>query len=125
VSGDRVLLDTHILLWVLNEADRLSLHHRTILAEDPTLVVSAVSIWEIAIKSTLGKLAVKGDVLDTVRSRNAEFLSITPKHAAYVARVPRLHGDPFDRLLVAQAICEGLPLMSVDSRLQEYGVEIV
>ncbi len=125
MSGDRVLLDTHILLWILDQADRLSHHHRTILAEDPILVVSAVSIWEIAIKSTLGKLAVKGDVLEAIRSRNAEFLSITPEHAAYVARVPRLHGDPFDRLLVAQAICEGLPLMSVDSRLQEYGVEIV
>jgi PIN domain nuclease of toxin-antitoxin system len=125
VSGDRILLDTHILLWALNEPERLSAHHRALLAEDAIVVVSAVSIWEIAIKSTLGKLTLNADILDTVRSRNAELLSITPDHAAYVARVPRLHGDPFDRLLVAQAICEGLPLMSVDAQLREYGVEIV
>jgi PIN domain nuclease of toxin-antitoxin system len=121
VSGERVLLDTHILLWILSDADKLSVQHRTLLAENPTLVVSAVSIWEIAIKSSLGKLTVEGDILETVRGRNAELVSITAEHAARVAHIARLHGDPFDRLLVAQALCEGLPLMTADGQLREYG----
>jgi PIN domain nuclease of toxin-antitoxin system len=125
VSGERVLLDTHILLWILSDADKLSVQHRAVLAENPTLVVSAVSIWEIAIKSSLGKLTVEGDVLETVRRRNAELLSITAEHAARVAQIPRLHADPFDRLLVSQALCEGLQVMTVDGQLQEYGVDLV
>jgi len=123
VSG-HYLLDTHVLLWLMSEPERLAPRHRKILGDNPVFVVSAVSVWEIAIKSSIGRLKINGDLLATVRSHSSRFLPITEEHAAGVERLPRHHGDPFDRLLVSQAMIEKLPLMTSDRRLKDYGVTL-
>ena len=125
MSRRRVLLDTHVLIWLLHDPAKLSARHRKALADDPLLVVSAVSMWEIALKTALNRLIIEADLLETVRQHDAEWLSITPEHAAAVATIPRLHGDPFDRLLVAQATCESLPLMTSDRLMRGYDVALI
>ncbi len=88
-------------------------------------VVSAVTIWEAAIKRGLGKLEAPGDLLPQLEGAGVELLPITARHAELVAVLPLHHRDPFDRLLVAQATLEGLALVSDDEVLRRYDVEIV
>jgi PIN domain nuclease of toxin-antitoxin system len=118
------LLDTHILLWALTEPDRLPADARTEL-ENPSLDAwfSAVSIWEIAIKSsgpradfTVDPQVVRRELLDLGFIE----LAVTGAHAAAVATLPPIHRDPFDRLLVAQATLEGLPLVTHDATVARY-----
>ncbi len=119
-----LLLDTHLLLWAAGAPERLPLAARRAI-EDPAeaLVFSAASLWEVAIKSGLGRADF--DVSPSLLRRGllengyAE-LAITGRHAATVATLPPLHRDPFDRILVAQAQVEGLPLMTADSVLGQY-----
>lgn len=88
------------------------------------LLVSAASVWEIAIKRRLGKLDVPDDLLDVLRDEGFESLSITSAHAWGVGQLALSeHRDPFDRLLVAQALLEGLPIISADEQLDRYGVQ--
>jgi PIN domain nuclease of toxin-antitoxin system len=106
----RVLLDTHVLLWILVEPSRLDEETReTIEADAEEVLFSAASIWEIAIKSRLGRadFAVEpGEIADAARDSGYTELPIDAKAAALVAELPLLHRDPFDRLLVAQAMTE-------------------
>jgi len=117
----RVLVDTHVLLWALYVPERLQVSAREqILQAD--VFVSAASIWEIGIKSALGKLAVSAaEVLGAVEPTGFRLLSISGAHAAHAAALPPLHKDPFDRLLVAQASLEPLILITNDKLLQGYG----
>ncbi|BCH26433.1 type II toxin-antitoxin system VapC family toxin [Mesorhizobium sp. L-8-3] len=124
MNDRRYLLDTHILLWILSGDDRLPARFRNILEQQPAQVVSAVSIWEIAIKQTLGKLAAPSDLLSVIRKLDAEIMPITAEHAEAVASLPLHHGDPFDRLLIAQAKLEGLTIMTVDSHFSAYEVPV-
>lgn len=124
MNDRRYLLDTHILLWILNGDDKLPAGYRTILEEQPVQVVSAVSIWEIAIKRALGKLAAPPDLLSVIRGLDAEIIPITAEHAQAVASLPLHHGDPFDRLLIAQARIEQLTIMTADSRFAAYEVQV-
>jgi PIN domain nuclease of toxin-antitoxin system len=117
----RVLLDTHLLLWALYAPERLpvSARQQILTAE---VFVSAASIWEIGIKSALGKLdASAAEVLGAIEPTGFMQLSISGAHAAHAAALPPLHKDPFDRLLVAQASLEPLILMTNDRMLQGYG----
>jgi PIN domain nuclease of toxin-antitoxin system len=123
----RLLLDTHLVLWwMAGEASRISKRALAALgSEGHEPVVSAVSIWEAAIKRGLGKLEAPGDLLAQLEGAGVELLPITAGHADLVAALPMHHRDPFDRLLVAQARIEGLALVSDDERLRRYGVEVV
>ncbi len=124
----RLLLDTHAFLWfVLNDA-QLSSKAKTLI-EDPSndILISPASYWEIAIKVSHKKLDLFATFDDFMRrgiaGNDFEILPIEPKHAAIVATLPFHHKDPFDRLLIAQAIAETIPLVSTDSAIDPYGVQ--
>ena len=126
----RLLLDTHVLLHWLADSSRLYATSLELLRRgDVELLWSAASTWEISVKVALGKLRVPGSVHEFVEEamRRARLtpLRIEHAHAARVAALPRLHQDPFDRMLVAQAQVERLPLLSLDPDLTRYDVEIV
>ena len=121
----RVLLDTHLLLWAAGSPQRLPKTALSILkARDTTLLFSAASVWEVVIKSGLGRSDFQ---VDAQRLRQGlllhgyEELPITGEHALAVRALPSLHKDPFDRILLAQAQSEGLTLLTVDRELAAYG----
>ena len=120
----RVLLDTHILLWALAEPRRLDRETRaTIESSDTEVLFSAASIWEIAIKSGLGRSDFAFDAEEIAQAAlDTGFteISVRAKAAALVARLPLLHRDPFDRVLVAQAIVEPATLYTADQQLVPY-----
>lgn len=123
----KVLLDTHVLLWAAQESARLG-EGRQLLQAAELRLLSAVSVWEMAIKQGLGKLSLGQDVASWTRraSRALQLTSlpVTGDHAAAVEALPDLHRDPFDRLLVAQARAEGALLLTVDTGLAGYGPEV-
>ncbi len=122
-----VLLDTNAMLWLLAGDKRLSPRASTTTKDaSRALVVSAVSLWEVAIKRSRGKLAVPADLSRRLAGlRQVELLPISPLHAEAVGELPWHHRDPFDRLLVAQARAERLSIVSSDQALAQYGVEVV
>lgn len=123
----RILLDTHLLLWAVAEPDRLSSSARKRI-DDSVVFVSAASIWEVSIKAALGKIAADpAELLAEIEPAGFMLLPITGDHAAAVARLPAIHADPFDRMLIAQAKTEPLLLLTADSALAGYGdcVELV
>jgi PIN domain nuclease of toxin-antitoxin system len=121
----RLLVDTHALLWWLADDPSLSPTAREAIA-DPTNepLVSAASVWEIAIKRGLGKLVAPDDLPDRIADEGFAWLHITAQHAWHVRDLPMYHGDPFDRLLVAQALIERVPIVTTDARFGEYGVDV-
>ncbi len=123
----RYLLDTHLVLWwMAGEPSRISRRALAALgSEGAAPVVSAATIWEAAIKRGLGKLEAPDDMLAQIEKAGVELLPIAPRHADMVAALPPHHRDPFDRMLVAQATVEGLPLVSDDSWVGSYDVEAV
>jgi PIN domain nuclease of toxin-antitoxin system len=122
----RVLLDTHVVLWTLDEPDILGRAAFEILRSPETLrVVSVASLWEIAIKRAIGRLEAPEDLPDFLMKHRHEILPISAGHAWRVGRLPTIHGDPFDRLLVAQAQAEGIPLITHDRQLEDYDVRII
>lgn len=117
----RLLLDTHILLWVMQDAAQLGRAARRLLNDAEAIHVSSVSLWEIAIKSALGKLRVDDDELDSQLDKiGFAPLPVTWAHTRVLRNLPQLHGDPFDRMLVAQASSEPLHLLTHDAALQPY-----
>lgn len=119
----KLLLDTHVLLWWLDDSPRLSPVHREAVGDPAnTVFVSAASIWEIAVKSRKGSIELPEDFLEICRQESFHFLPITSEHAWDTRLLPAIHSDPFDRLLVAQAKAEGLILVTVDKVLAGYGI---
>ncbi len=117
----RILLDTQLVLWALSGDKRLPKKARALLDESEVFV-SAASIWEIAVKSALGKLeADAAEVRASLGPTGFAELPVTGAHAEKVARLPAHHRDPFDRLLVAQSACEPLVLLTADAQLAKYG----
>ena len=117
----RLLLDTHIFYWWYYEPEQLSRKaFRTIKgAED--VFVSSASLWEIAIKVRIGKMkADPRKLFDQIAFNDFQELPVWSKHAVLVADLPLLHTDPFDRILIAQAMSEPLHLLTVDAQLQQY-----
>lgn len=117
----RILLDTHIYLWWLQDHPNLSVSARDRIATAAHVYISSASIWEAAIKAGIGKLEVDINQLVTEIAINGfEELPISARHAAMVAQLPDIHRDPFDRILVAQALCEPLRLLTADGVLGRY-----
>jgi PIN domain nuclease of toxin-antitoxin system len=120
----RLLLDTHILLWGAIEPERLSLMARALIeSPDNEMVFSALSIWEIAIKSGLGRADFRIDAGALRRSlfdNGYAELAVTGAHAATLVGLPPIHKDPFDRMLVAQTIVEGFTLLTSDPTVAKY-----
>ncbi len=125
MSDTGYLIDTHILLWDMTGSERLQNHHQDILNGESELFVSIASIWEIAIKVSIRKLPMPDDLLEQINSSSINILPISPEHALAVTHLPHHHRDPFDRMLVAQAQMENLPIMSMDKNIRLYEVEVV
>ena len=126
----RVLLDTHAFLWWVLEDPRLSAGARNLIAAPETdVVVSAVSAWEIAIKAADRRLDLPEPaqtyVPDRIVANGFRELHVTVEHALGVAGLPPIHRDPFDRLLVAQAQVEGIPIVTSDPSIAKYEVEVI
>lgn len=124
----RVLLDTHAFLWFITADARLGDHARQVLSTGGNQVLlSVASVWEIAVKVAIGRLPLPLplDTLipDQLRLNRIELLPISLEHALGVAHLPLHHRDPFDRLLIAQAIREGIPLVSADQAFDAYPVQ--
>jgi PIN domain nuclease of toxin-antitoxin system len=121
-----LLLDTHALLWRATGDDRLGPAARVEI-DDPLVpvFVSAATIWEIEIKISTGKLTLGLDLLDVIEDARFEVLSINGEHAALAGRLPLLHRDPFDRMLIAQAQIEHLRIVTTDAAIERYRVAVV
>ena len=120
----RLLLDTHLLLWVISQSRRLSPHARDLIGDpENELLFSVASVWEIAIKHGQRRADFQVDprlVRRTLLNDDYQELAVTGEHAVAVAALPALHRDPFDRLLVAQSIVEGITLLTSDPRVAQY-----
>ena len=121
-----MLLDTHILLWVMQDAPQLGRTARKRLADATQIHVSSVSLWEAAVKCRLGKLKLDLDALDDHLAQ-VEFtpLPVTWAHARRLRELPLLHADPFDRMLIAQAMTEPMHLLTHDAALAAYSELVV
>ena len=126
----KYLLDTMVWLWSVGEAGRLNREAREVLIDpEHELYLSAASVWEIAIKSSIGRLALPESPRLLIPRETAHQrlrpLPVSYTHALGVFDLPLHHGDPFDRVLVAQALSEGLALITADRQLKSYPVEIL
>jgi PIN domain nuclease of toxin-antitoxin system len=119
----RLLLDTHVLLWALGEPGKLRKSTR-LKIESPrnTILVSAVSIWEIETKRAIGKLRIRGDVDSHVEAARMQELPLRISHCKRLSTLPNIHRDPFDRMLVAQALVEELVLVTADEDIARYPI---
>jgi PIN domain nuclease of toxin-antitoxin system len=123
----RLLLDTHALLWALSAPQQLPVNlRRAIQAAENDVYASLASAWEIAIKAALGKLEFDVRSLErTLAATGIQMLDVNLQHIVRVVELPRHHGDPFDRMLVAQALSESMTLVSRDRALKRYGVKLL
>lgn len=122
-----LLLDTHTFLWFVNDNDNLSEKAKSVIEDaESEVYLSIASIWEMAIKVSLGKLEIQdpfGDFIQKqIQLNQFTVLNITPSHAAVVASLPFHHRDPFDRMLIAQAKSLQIPLISRDEVFDTYGI---
>ena len=120
------LLDTHTLLWTLFNENALSANAKKIILDDNDIFVSIASLWEIAIKQSIGKLEISESIENIAQAcKNEDFylLSIIPSHLDHLKTLPQIHGDPFDRLIISQAATENLIIVTKDSKIPEYGIK--
>jgi PIN domain nuclease of toxin-antitoxin system len=121
-----LLLDTHVVLWAFSDPARLSAPVRDAIADPRNVVaVSSATVWEVAIKCAIGKLAVPPGFGKECVERGFDPLDITFAHAEAAAALPPVHADPFDRMLAAQAAIEGLELVTADPVFEQYGLRVV
>ena len=122
----KILLDTHIFLWMLTSPERLNDKRRYEL-ETPAneVFLSAMSIAELMIKHAIGKINVEFDPLEMAKEMRIEILSFSGDHAMLLGKMPPHHKDPFDRMIIAQAIVDRLPLMSDDPKFPAYNCKII
>jgi PIN domain nuclease of toxin-antitoxin system len=122
----RLLLDTHILLWWLADDRRLPPAARDVIASgDVPVFVSAATAWEISIKRALGRLEAPEDLLGALHESDLDALPISVAHALAAGALPPHHGDPFDRMLIAQAQSDGLVIVTADPAFAAYDVDVL
>lgn len=121
----RLLPDTHVVIWWLADDPALSDEIKSMLDDEPDVYVSAATMWEVAIKQADGKLMAPADLPERIRDSGFTELSVTFEHAIAAGRLPMIHRDPFDRMLVAQAGCAGLTLLTRDPAIRQYDVPIL
>ena len=122
----KILIDTHTFLWFINDSPNLSSNAAELLESDVDLLLSIACLWEIAIKVNLKKLTLP-DAYETfipqqITLNSLEILPVTLEHLTVVAKLPLHHRDPFDRLLIAQAIAEDIQIISADTKFDSYGI---
>jgi PIN domain nuclease of toxin-antitoxin system len=117
------LLDTHTFLWAIDKPQELTGGARSAITNTANnVLVSAVVVWEVEIKRALGKITAPADLCAAAANSAFELLAITARHGIAAAQLPRVHADPFDRMLVAQAMLEDCVLVTRDRKLQRYSV---
>ena len=117
----RCLLDTHIFIWWLYDDPKLPQRHKELITDGENLIyVSVASLWEIEIKRALGNLTIDPDCLDLIETEGFKTLNIQKDHIKGLRDLPPLHKDPFDRMLIAQAMAENLILLTVDKKILQY-----
>ncbi len=123
----KLLLDSHAFLWWLTEDPQLSAGARQAVADPAaTVFVSAATLWELSIKAALGRLDLGGaDLAAEIAGNDFVELPVNARHSLAAAYLPRHHGDPFDRMLIAQAQIEGLTVVSRDAALRAYEIQIL
>lgn len=115
------LLDTHILLWWLENSPKIKTRVKKVLENpDNQIFVSSVSVWEIVIKRSLKKLEAPDNLIEMIKHHEFDELPIRFQHANFLEKIPKHHNDPFDRLLIAQGIYEGLTLITEDNHIKKY-----
>ena len=122
------LLDTNALLFFLYDSGKRSKRASDINHNDEKISVSIVSMWEIAIKSSIGKLEIKSSIskiAETCEKEQFDILPIKPFHLDEIGRLPAIHGDPFDRLIISQAISENLIIITKDGTIPMYNVKVL
>lgn len=123
------LLDTNALLYFLYDSEKLSKRASDIIYHnDEKICVSIVSMWEIAIKSSIGKVEIKSSIskiVQTCENEQFEILPIKPFHLDEIGRLPAIHGDPFDRLIISQAISENLVIITKDGTIPMYNIKVL
>ena len=119
------LVVTHVLICALDHSPRLSLEHRVILSGCRRIFVGAVVIWEIAAKSAKGKLHLTDDIDALLLAAGCMELPVTWEHAKRLRTLPQIHRDPFDRMLVAQAAVEHMVVLTGDSFIRRYPIEVI
>ena len=121
----RILLDTHVLLWWMQDSPSLATQAKDLIRDpENTVFVSAVSLWEIWLKQSLGKLELPVDFTEKLAAESFESLPLMASQTRQVALLPWCHRDPFDRMLVAQAQVENLVLLTADQALVAYGAAV-
>jgi PIN domain nuclease of toxin-antitoxin system len=125
-----LLLDTHVFLWFVNDHPKLSNHLKDLIEDDDNVsYLSMASLWEMSIKFNLGKLTLEPDYEEFVEreviTSRIKLLKIELEHLKINAALPFHHRDPFDRLIIAQAVVENLPIISVDSAFDKYSVTLI
>lgn len=120
----KLLLDTHVVLWWLTDDQGLADDVKDAIDTEPDVLVSAASVWELAIKQSLGKVR-PADLAERVAGCELRMLPMMSRHALVAGRLPPIHRDPFDRMLIAQSQCEGLTLVTRDATIQKYEVSLL
>jgi len=121
-----LLLDTHALLWWLDDNPTLSKRAKDLISDERnSIFISAVVVWEIRIKQSIGKLKIPRNFRKVLDKQPFEMLDITVKHAHAVGDLPAYHHDPFDRMLIAQAKIEGLTILTRDARFKRYNIPYI
>jgi PIN domain nuclease of toxin-antitoxin system len=121
----RLLLDTNILISVLSNKNSISSEIKRIIKEADQVLVSTASIWEISIKKSIGKIKFKNNLRNSIVASGIDILDINAEHAEYIEKLPYIHKDPFDRMIISQAICENLKIVTTDKIFSKYGVDII
>lgn len=119
------IIDTHVLLWLLSDTTKLSEKAKSILKYDKLLYISIVSLWEIAIKQSNNKIDLPfspKQLSEICLERNIEIKQIIPSHLNQLQNLPKIHNDPFDRLIICQSIAEQIPILTKDSIIPQYPV---
>lgn len=121
----RLLLDTHVVLWQLEGTRTVGPRAQEAIERASELLFSVVSFAEIGVKAAIGRLVVPGDLHQHILRSGLRILGLAPDHGLAVADLPMHHRDPFDRLLISQARCEGLTVLSTDPRIAHYDVPMI
>ena len=122
----RYLIDTHIFIWIFSEPEKIKPRIRAILdASDSQIFLSPIIFYEIELKKMLGKLTFTPDLREIIAERYFEIVNINFEHTLATHDLPLLHRDPFDRILIAQSIVEGIPLITPDKQIHQYDFNFI
>lgn len=123
----RYLIDTHVFIWQATDAPQLSAAAQQVIDSGSVLLLSHASVWEMAIKVSIGKLSFDDPfsqvMEEEIRANRYQLLPFELAHSFQVSSLPFHHKDPFDRFLIAQSLCEGIPILSADENFDAYGVQ--